>query len=375
MSKCIALISESVYPNEIGGMQKHTFEFAKELVRQNIKLILVYGISQGTNDQLKNDEELKKSDAIIIAIDFPKPGKIPGHYLRRSYQFSKKVYGSLSPYLDHIDYCYFQGFTAGYFLKKKNEIKAKIILNFHGLNMFQPTFGVRNKLQATMLGLRVKKQLRQADFIISLGGKLTQIIESLGINKNQIIVQPNAISESIITDKKSFLEQENLAFIFIGRDDRIKATDALIEAINRVKETKATFHFVGPFQQDKCVNPNIVFHGEIKDQKKLIQLIDACDVLISTSISEGLPTVILEAMARGLAIVSTKVGAIPEVLSEENGNWIENSNSDSIEKSIRQFISTDKEKIQSKKLRSIEISKNYTWKKSVESFLQRLYFH
>lgn len=375
MKKTIALISESIYPNEIGGMQKHTFEFANELIRQDVKLILIYGVSKNTKDILKDNQELKNSDAILIPIEFPEPGKMPGHYLRRSYQFSKQVYSSLESYFDQIDFFYFQGFTGGYFLERKNKFKAKTLVNFHGLNMFQPTFGLRNIIQAKMLARVVKKQIRRADFVISLGGKLTRIIENLGVSAKQIIVQPNAISESLINTKTPNLVSENLNFIFIGRNDRIKATDELLEAINKVNDLPVRFYFVGPFQEIKNENPSLFFHGEIKDQSQLIELIDTCDVLICTSISEGLPTVILEAMSRGLAILTTKVGAIPEVVSEENGVWIESSNAVSIEKGIRQFIKLEKDKIQNKKLKSKEIIKNFTWKKNVENFLQQLNSH
>ena len=41
------------------------------------------------------------------------------------------------------------------------------------------------------------------------------------------------------------------------------------------------------------------------------------------SLSEGMPTVILEAMARGKAVIATDVGAVSELVSEENGVLIQ----------------------------------------------------
>lgn len=45
------------------------------------------------------------------------------------------------------------------------------------------------------------------------------------------------------------------------------------------------------------------------------RIVSALDILLITSLDEGLPTVLLEAMAAGVAIVSPRVGGVPEVLT------------------------------------------------------------
>jgi glycosyltransferase involved in cell wall biosynthesis len=44
--------------------------------------------------------------------------------------------------------------------------------------------------------------------------------------------------------------------------------------------------------------------------------LDRCDIFVLPSVSEGLPVALLEAMSWGRAIVATKVGGVPEVLSD-----------------------------------------------------------
>lgn len=51
----------------------------------------------------------------------------------------------------------------------------------------------------------------------------------------------------------------------------------------------------------------------------LNELLRKSSVLVLPSYNEGLPMAILEGMACGKAIISTTVGAIPEVVKKENG--------------------------------------------------------
>ena len=53
------------------------------------------------------------------------------------------------------------------------------------------------------------------------------------------------------------------------------------------------------------------------DEKEKIKTLTSPDIYILPSPAEGLPISILEAMSAGLAVISTNVGAIPEVI--ENG--------------------------------------------------------
>lgn len=62
------------------------------------------------------------------------------------------------------------------------------------------------------------------------------------------------------------------------------------------------------------------FRGQVDD---LAPLLSACDVLIVPSRSEGVPLVILEALASARPVVASKVGSIPEVLDSSSGVLIE----------------------------------------------------
>lgn len=60
----------------------------------------------------------------------------------------------------------------------------------------------------------------------------------------------------------------------------------------------------------------VEIHSPVKYGKALWEIFDNADIFILSSIWEGTPKVLLEAMARSLPIVSTNVGGIPSVISD-----------------------------------------------------------
>ena len=62
------------------------------------------------------------------------------------------------------------------------------------------------------------------------------------------------------------------------------------------------------------INSQYIKFSGILDREKITKTFNKSDVLIMNSFAEGLPVVLLEALHYGLAIITTPVGAIPEIL-------------------------------------------------------------
>ena len=176
-------------------------------------------------------------------------------------------------------------------MKKQKEIlELKVGVKFHGYEMYQYAPNFKIKLQHLMLRPFVKKINLNADVVFSYGGKVTQIIKSIGVPNSKIFDVPSAIDSDWISQKKLQADSKLLKFLF-GRYERRKGVDEINEAIKILGKSnlKVEFHFVGPIpikQQLNVSDFKIGYHGLISDLEERQSIYDKCDILICPSYSE-----------------------------------------------------------------------------------------
>jgi glycosyltransferase involved in cell wall biosynthesis len=66
------------------------------------------------------------------------------------------------------------------------------------------------------------------------------------------------------------------------------------------------------------VSDQVSFAGNLPAGAPVRRMLDAADMFVLPSRTEGLPRALIEAMARGLPCVATDVGGIPELLVSED---------------------------------------------------------
>ena len=121
---------------------------------------------------------------------------------------------------------------------------------------------------------------------------------------------------------------EVFAFLFVGRLDAVKDLGTLLAAFRALPVDVANHSRLylagdGPeramlerARDDLQLGERVVFLGARSDVSDLLL---AADAFVLSSKSEGLPMVLLEAMAAGVPCVATAVGGIPNLFGNDRG--------------------------------------------------------
>ncbi|OFY84476.1 MAG: hypothetical protein A3F72_13795 [Bacteroidetes bacterium RIFCSPLOWO2_12_FULL_35_15] len=372
----IALLTDGIHPYVIGGMQMHSFYLAKYFAKAKIEVDLYHPFINISEKEFLAcflpEEEIYIHP---IFVDFPKKKYFPGHYIVESYKYSQNISNEYfrrnSP-----DFIYAQGFTGWELLKKKKKKRNNISpigVNFHGLNMFQPSFGWKTKLNNVFFKPAVKYNLLNADCVFSLGTNLSNLISH--ISKN-IIEIPIGIDNTWLVNEEEITNNDIVNFIFVGRYDVVKGIDILNNSLKKLIASDASFmfNFVGPFPAEGQINDKRVkYFGEIKNKAELKNIVKKSDVIVLASYSEGMPTVIIEAMACGLAVLSTNVGVIDELVDDGNGILIIPGDSDILKKALSDFIKISPKKLLEMKLNSRKkVELNFLWDKIISKTIYQI---
>lgn len=174
---------------------------------------------------------------------------------------------------------------------------------------------------------RLKEALKHTDILLTATSENHD--KFLNIHgKNSICLPENAIIGEISLNKNKFIEIDKYRFIIVGSLDARKSVGILLDAIALMKhKNKILLDIVGdgPLRgllihqaQKLDINNIICWHGFLP-RMKAIELFDSAHLHIITSISEGNPTTIWEAMMHGVPTLSFDHCGMHDTLNDSCG--------------------------------------------------------
>lgn len=167
--------------------------------------------------------------------------------------------------------------------------------------------------------------IQKVDCVIVIDKKSDNTLKQCGFNNIALLPNPIAPRVNEIVMQNSNLKITPRTILFTGHVIRTKGIYELINACKEIDNIK--LKLVGHIEENmrnqlsKMVGDVtwLEICGEMSYEYVIKEML-SCDIFVLPTYTEGFPNVILESMACGCAIVSTTVGAIPEMLEEEAGS-------------------------------------------------------
>ncbi len=351
----------------MGGMQTHSLNMTLELARHGVDLDVYHpGPAQMSSTKDKLTQRLP-SNVSLQRFEPPRHRRFPGHYIAEAMELS-------SEYLKHYlqgpaaDVIYAKGLMATAFLKarlKQSLSLPPIITNVHGYESFQSAATIKECLNGCLLRPSFRFVIDHSDYVVSYGGRITDLLRNrLGVSPDRIIEIPGAVDNQFLEAPLPAEVHRRRTFAFVGRYERRKGLEELAQALHRGVPAEHDFHVVGPIPDSvaRGFPSTVTFHGKVSDRTRLIELFDSIDVLVCPSWSEGMPNVIMEAMARKTAVIATDVGATCLLVDYDNGRLIQPRKRIALTNAIRELTTVSGEELSAMKFESRRrIADRFTW--------------
>lgn len=179
------------------------------------------------------------------------------------------------------------------------------------------------------------RSVRRADAFVGTNERIRGGLLRDGVPPGRIRAIPNFIDEELFhppapgekDSLKSSLGYEGKTLVlYTGRLAPVKGLDGLLEAWSRISpgfpDARLLLLGEGPLRAslEKAaarlgIGGTVHLGGRVDDVQEFLR---ASDLFVLSSLVEGLPNSLLEAMATGVPVVATRVGGVPDVVEDGN---------------------------------------------------------
>jgi L-malate glycosyltransferase len=212
--------------------------------------------------------------------------------------------------------------------------------------------------------------IKRCDRIIAVSGHVKELLVHHEIKSEKISVNHNGINmmsaiQPVQPDSKI------RKFVFLGRFIEEKGIRYLLHAIEHLEQSRShKFHvdFYGEGPMLEIIRQTIMekqlssvrLYGFVPPDD-VVPCINNYDVFLISSVQEGFPYTLIEALSAGVMVISTDVGGIKEALIDgENGYLVRSKDPMALAKAMEKAIQLSNEELYEFKVRARQSSNNFS---------------
>jgi hypothetical protein len=257
-------------------------------------------------------------------------------------------------------------------------LNLPVVCTVHGSDINIYPFRNRCTRQATIWALRrvdrlitVSRRLREN--VVTLAGPLDAEVVHNGADPTRFAPIPKRDCRSRLN-----LPLEKKIVLFVGNLFSVKGVEYLLKAFAKLELFNTTLYVVGDgvLREPLCslaanlgIQQSTVFVGQ-KPHEEIPLWLSAADCLVMPSLSEGLPTLLAEAILCRVPIVATEVGGIPEILSQgDNAVLVRPKDSVALADAIRAQLAADRRSFGAVDQAEASARAKLTWEANAEKTL------
>lgn len=259
--------------------------------------------------------------------------------------------------------------------------KQSLILTTRGADL---NLALKNPFLKQVL----KWTLNKCDYIIPNNESHKKLLLAFGIPENKLTLIPNGLDivkfkprNKISARKKLGLEINKKFILFVGWLIPRKGCEYLIKSISEIIKTDKNIKLliIGEgllkqklkvFVEDLGLNDYIDFKGSISPDMIPFWM-NASDIFVLPSLSEGKPNVVGEAMASGLPVIATNVDGTPDFIDNGKDSFlIPPKDVDSLTNKLKLLLdNSDLRAKIGKETRKSILKKGLSWERCAEDYL------
>lgn len=288
----------------------------------------IYLIGTTSNKEHLNKEiRVNKHTVIYPIVYLPKGSKIPERI--RTFWGSNTINKILKNF--NIDSVYSHSEEMLFWVSPE----YNILYHMHGANNALEKAKnklFRNRIFQTLWSKVRARNIKNANKIIVIDPLCLEVVQKFHKHDNAILI-PNFVDTSIFyyDNMRSLLigQIHEKIILFVGRLEEVKGLELFVDILTYLdKKEKGKWKGVlvggGTYQKkiedyinSKSMENLFLFTGPVYDQIELRKIYSQSHVLIISSFFEGIPMVVLEALACSTPVVATDVGGINKIISDQ----------------------------------------------------------